>query len=304
MKFHSLLGAVLLMGLATTVYGQEPADAPATESSRPVTANGGEINREQLEKRFTSIDTLIEHSSAARQIEASGDVLATEKRELARQQYRSAKEAFSKGDLANASQLLSKASLSMFAAVRVAAPEQVTSAKIQADYNARLETVKALLSAHNRVAIEKSAPQGKETTKAIEKLMAEANQLASNGQYQEGRKTLDRAYLVAKTAIANLRGGDTLVRSLHFASKEEEYRYEIDRNDTHQMLIKVLLSDKRAEQGTDMMINSFVDKAKSLRTSAEDAAGRKDFESAIKLLEESTGEVVKAIRNAGIYIPG
>jgi len=304
MKSHTLLGAVLLMGLATTVCGQEPADAPATESSRPVTANGGEINREQLEKRFTSIDTLIEHSSAARQIEASGDVLATEKRELARQQYRSAKEAFSKGDLANASQLLSKASLSMFAAVRVAAPEQVTSAKIQADYNARLETVKALLSAHNRVAIEKSAPQGKETTKVIEKLMAEANQLASNGQYREGRKTLDRAYLVAKTAIANLRGGDTLVRSLHFASKEEEYHYEIDRNDTHQMLIKVLLSDKRAEQGTDMMINSFVDKAKTLRTSAEEAAGRKDFEAAIKLLEESTGEVVKAIRNAGIYIPG
>lgn len=306
MKYSYLIGA-LLTAVSVVSYAQERAD-PSSEtssaSSRLANANGGEVNREQLEKRFISVGTLIEQSSAAKQIESSRDQRAIEKREKAREQYLAARKAFDSGDLSKASQLLSNASMAMFDAVRVAAPEQVTGSKVKADFNARMETVKALLTAHNRVANEKSASQGKETTRTIEKLMGEANQLANEGKYEDGRKILDRAYLVAKTAIANLRGGDTLVRSLHFANKEEEYRYEIDRNDTHQMLIKVLLSEKRAAPETDAMINSYLQKARGLRTSAEETAARKDFEAAIKLLEESTGEVVKAIRNAGIYIPG
>lgn len=306
MKYPYLIGTLLVVFSAVPQAQErtDPSSETSSASARLANANGGEVNREQLEKRFLSVGTLIEQSSAAKQIEASNDARALEKREKAREQYLAARKALDSGDLSKASQLLSNASMAMFDAVRVAAPEQVTSSKIKADFNARMETVKALLTAHNRVANEKSASQGKETTRTIEKLMGEASQLANEGKYEDGRKILDRAYLVAKTAIANLRGGDTLVRSLHFANKEEEYRYEIDRNDTHQMLIKVLLSEKSATPDADAMINSYLQKARGLRTSAEESAARKDFEAAIKLLEESTGEVVKAIRNAGIYIPG
>lgn len=303
MKRSQLLGLVLA-GVSTLALGTEQAATPAASSASSRLA-AGEIDRQQLEKRMNSVSTLIEESSAAKQIEASGEARAVEKRNKARELYRGAQEAFSKDNLAEASKLLTQASMTMFEAVRVAAPEQVTAAKVKADFNARLETVKALLAAHNRVASEKSTVPGTaETTKAVEKALAEANQLAAEGKYDEGRKVLDRAYLIAKTAIATLRGGDTLVRSLHFATKEEEYRYEIDRNDTHQMLIQVLLGEKRAAPDTDNMVKSFLEKARGLRTQAEEAAGRKDFEGAIKLLEESTSEVVRAIRNAGIYIPG
>ncbi len=301
MKKSQLLG-LLLAGVATLATGAEPPAAPASSASSRLAA--GEPDRQQLEKRLNSVSTLIEESSAAKQIEASGEPRAVEKRNKAREFYHGAQEAFNKGDLSAASKMLSQASMTMFEAVRVAAPEQVTAAKTKADFNARLETVKALLAAHNRVAAEKSNVQGTaETAKSIEKSLAEANQLASEGKYDEGRKVLDKAYLVAKTAIATLRGGDTLVRSLHFATKEEEYRYEIDRNDSHQMLIQLLLSEKRSAD-TDNMVKTYVDKAKGLRAQAEETAGRKDFEGAIKLLEESTGEVLRAIRNAGIYIPG
>jgi hypothetical protein len=98
-----------------------------------------------------------------------------------------------------------------------------------------------------------------------------------------------------------LRSGDTLVRSLNFASKEEEYHYEIDRNNTHQMLIRILVEERKA---ADDAIQRYVGQAQQLRTRAEEAAGRKDFSDAVKLLEDSTAELVRAIRNAGIYIPG
>lgn len=302
------LAAAALLAFSSLALAQEATEAappaPGSAASR-LSASGGQVDRAQLEVRFRSVGTLIEQSSGAKQIEASGDARAQEKRAEAQQIYRSAQEAFAAEDYSKASTLLSQASMTMFQAVRLAAPEQVTAAKKKADFNARLETVKAMLDAHKRIAKEKSAgPASEETNRAIEKSLAEANALAAEGKYAEGRLVLDKAYLVAKASIASLRGGDTLVRSLNFASKEEEYHYEIDRNDTHQMLIQVLLSEKRDSADINNMVNRFLDKAKVLRVQAEEAAARKDFATGIKLLEESTAEVVRAIRNAGIYIPG
>ena len=115
---------------------------------------------------------------------------------------------------------------------------------------------------------------------------------------------LDEACAVAKMEISDLRGGDTLVRSLHFATKEEEYRYEIDRNDTHKMLVQILLNEKRGTPGIDAMVQKFLEQAAKLRAAAEERAAKKDFEEGVKMLEDSTKELVRAIRGAGIYIPG
>ena len=93
--------------------------------------------------------------------------------------------------------------------------------------------------------------------------------------------------------------------SLNFASKEEEYHYELDRNDTHQMLVTVLLEEKMADSaGVAKMVNVFLDKARLLREEGDRQAARGDFEAAVQTLEESTKELVRAIRSGGIYIPG
>lgn len=135
--------------------------------------------------------------------------------------------------------------------------------------------------------------------------MGEAVALAGAGKLDQGRALLDQVYLTTKVVIEGLREGDTLVRSLNFASKEEEYAYEVDRNDTHQMLIKVLLNEKRAANaGLENTVQKYLEQAAVLRTNAEGMAVKKDFEAGIKLLEDSTRELVRAIRSAGVYIPG
>jgi hypothetical protein len=52
------------------------------------------------------------------------------------------------------------------------------------------------------------------------------------------------------------------------------------------------------------MVQKYLEQAAALRTSSEGAAAKKDFEGAIRLLEDSTKELVRAIRGAGVYIPG
>jgi hypothetical protein len=259
-----------------------------------------------LERRLQSVGTLIESSSAARQIESSGENAARDRREKARALHQQAGALVRSGDLAGAAKLLDLAAREMMSGARLARPEQVTGEKTRHDFDVRLESTKALLAAQRRITQEKSAPpEALEAARGIEADIAAAEQMAREGKVDAGRARLDRAYLTARVSIESMRRGDTLVRSLNFASKQEEFDYEIDRNDTHQMLIKVLLADRKDASGElPPMMRPFVDKAGALRTEAEGLARRGDHEAAIKALEESTRQLVRAIRAGGIYIPG
>ena len=263
-------------------------------------------DRDQLERRAQSIATLIETSSAARQIETSGVAAARERRDNARLIHREATLALRAGDAANAAKLLDQAAREMMDGARLAKPEQVLGEKNKRDFESRLESARALLVAQQRITIEKSAgAQAQQATQSIERQIGEAQRLAAQGRYDEARPVLDRAYLTARVSIEAMRHGDTLVRSLNFASKREEYDYEIDRNDTHRMLIGVLLAERRDASGAmPSGMQALIDKAAVLRAQAEAQAKDGDHSGAIKLLEDSTRELVRAIRSGGVYIPG
>jgi len=286
------IGMVLLVLSAVAA----PTGACAQQAAADSAADRG-----RLEQRLAAVETLLEKSSAARHVEASGDTAARQKRDRAREIYRQARAAFQSGQYARASELLPEASVQMFEAVRLAAPEEVAGPKARSDFEARLASVKSLHAAFRRVAADKPGAAGvAETSRDIENLIRDAQRLAGQGKVDAGRSTLERAYLLAKASVSSLRSGDTLVRSLHFATREEEYRYELDRNDTHQMLIKVLLDGKprSAEQ------QSVIDKALQLRNRADASAAGADHGSGVRLLEESTRELIRAIRSAGVFIPG
>lgn len=262
-------------------------------------------DKEQLERRLHSVETLIEKSSAAKQIEDSPNPEAVALRDKARELRLQAVKAYEAQDYVKSSSLLDEAAKSLFKGVRLAAPEQVSDDKKRRDFNSRMESVKALLSAQKRIGTEKHLDT-KEAgiSRKIEGLMQQANALAAANKLDEASTTLDQALLAAQTAIGGLREGDTLVRSLNFATKEEEYHYETDRNDTHKMLVKVLVEEKVGASGINPMTQKFLDQAANLRAMAEAQAKKGDFEGGIKMLEDSTKELVRAIRSAGIFIPG
>ena len=263
-------------------------------------------DREQVARSVQSVGTLIESSSAARQIDSSGDAGARAKRDNARLMHREASATLQAGDLPGATKMLDLAAREMMAGVRLAKPEQVVGEKARRDFDARLESAQALLAAQQRITQEKSAGrEAQDATRSIEQQIAQAQKLAAQERITEARALLDRAYLTARVSIESLRRGDTLVRSLNFTSKREEFDYEIDRNETHRMLINVLLPERKDASGAmPPAMQAFVDQAAALRKDADAQARRGDHEGAIKTLEASTRELVRAIRAGGIYIPG
>lgn len=295
-----LLSMCVGLGIAQATMAAEPVSTPTP----PVKVRAAE-DKEQLGRRLQSVETLIEKSSAAKQIEASHNPEAVARRDKARALRRQAVEAFEAQDYGKSTSLLDEAAKTLFEGVRLAAPEQVTREKKRRDFDSRMESVKTLLAAQKRIGTEKhlDAKEGAVSRK-IEGLVQQANTLAAANKLDEAISMLDQALLAAKTAIGGLREGDTLVRSLSFATKEEEYHYETDRNDTHKMLVKVLLEEKFGASGINPMTQKFLDQAANLRAMAEAQAKKGDYEAGIKMLEDSTKELVRAIRSAGIFIPG
>jgi hypothetical protein len=295
--------SVTALLVAQPAPGLAQASAPPTgAASAPATASLAPT-REQVQRRLTSTAALLGNSSGAKQVQASANPDALDQLTKARNLQQQAQTAFDGGDLEAANKLLHAAAKTMMEAVGLAAPEQITSRKERADFDQRLESTRTLLDAQRRIAAEKGAGNA-ELVRRIEALMAQALERAAAGQVAEGRKLLDQAYGASKAAIGNLRSGDTLVRSLNFATKEEEFRYEVDRNDTHRMLVQVLLADKRGSGQLDAMIAKALDESARLRQQADEQGRQRQFEAGIKTLEDATRELVKAIRAAGVYIPG
>lgn len=254
--------------------------------------------------RFAYVRKLLAISSGAKQVLSSDNREAHEAYIEARKTYIKAAE---EDDNAKVNILLNDTVKSMYGAIRAASPKKLLDKKKERDYKRKLLSVNALLDALDRIAIEKKNVDDTDKLKAnVADIIASADKLVKDSKIDKAREHLDEAYLLIKTGIDNMRSGDVLVRELKFASKEEEYSYEQDRNDTHQMLVKLLVEKRLADkpEAYKQKIYDRVEDAKVIREQAEKMGARGDFEAAIEEIERSTKELVRAIRMGGIFIPG
>ena len=257
------------------------------------------------DSRINYITKLINTSSGAQQVLKSDNPEVKVLHEKSKGLFSQAEEAFTMGNNAEGSALLDQSAKSMFMAIRLASPVTIGDAKLKHDFDKRKKSVNTLNKAFNRIADENKAYASKEkTNKQLAELILKADKLQNIGRHTQAREELDKAYHLIKVSIESLRGGQTLVRSLNFATPEEEYHYELDRNNTHKMLVKLLLDGKETSEYTQKTVRKFTDSAKILRGQADQAAENKKFKDAIDLLEQSTKDLVRSIRSAGIYIPG
>jgi hypothetical protein len=262
------------------------------------------LDAPSLERQLKGVATLLESSSASRQIEASGKPEALQLRDRARVLFEQSRESLRAGDLAAAQKLLTDASRQLFEGARLAAPPEDKLKRQQTEFQNRLIDARSMLDAQRRVVTEKGGDaDGLALVAKVEKLLSEAEPLAAQAPAR-ALALADQAYYLSRAAIGSLRGGETLVRSLNFANKAEEYRYEMDRNDSHRMLVNLLLKEKRDTPGIDRMVQGFIEKSAGLREQAAQRASAEDFEAAVKLMEDATRELVRAIRSAGVFIPG
>lgn len=273
--------------------------------SIPIGIASAQATRQSVEDRMPYIEKLLNQSSAARQVINSSSSEAKRKRQQALELYRQASKKHSQADYQAAAELLKQSSSLMFEAIKLSTPTSMGEDQLIANYGQRRESVVALRDAFNRISDENNETDEKrKVNDQLEQLTSNADKLLQQGQNAEARTEIDKAYHLLQVSIESIRSGQTLVRSLQFESKQDEYLYEIDRNDTHSMLISLLVNEKLKSDSMQEKVAGFVAAAEQFRQQAEAYAGDGAFGQAIELLEMSTAELVRAIRSAGIYIPG
>ena len=255
--------------------------------------------------RMPNMDRLLNQSSGARQIINSSNNDARNRRQQALDLYRQAQDKIDSGDEETATELLNQSARLMFEAIRLATPTSFGENTEIVNYRQRRESVIALQDAFNRISDENHETEAKSMVGGqLAALISRADKLLQQGKIVEAKVEIDKAYHLLKVTIESIRSGQTLVRSLQFESKEEEYLYEIDRYDSYRMLIGLLVDGQSKSEAMKSKISDFVAQAGLLRTQAEEYAAQDAHEQAIELLEQSTRQLVRAIRSAGIYIPG
>ncbi len=259
----------------------------------------------QTEQQVKFVKRLLEVSSAAQKVKASNDENVKSLYRAANDLYQNALVYMDAGKNAAAAELLFHATEMMFRAVKTAGKQKVVDDNERSLFDRRLKSVNALLDAIQRIGEEKGAGDKTDKIKNIaDAEIAKSIELMEAGQPFSARKVLDKVYVDIKTAISGLRDGDVLVRTLHFENSKDEYLYELDRNDTHKMLVTLLLEEKMKNPKTRARAQKFLDKAAALRKKAEEYAEKGEYEKAVETCEESTKQIVRAIRSSGFFIPG
>lgn len=250
------------------------------------------------------VERLIHGSVASKQILESNNEEARQLREMALEHLEKAREAEKREDSDTVAKELHEAKTAIFKGMQLVG-KNVVAEKKHENYQKKRHSLEAMLEAHHRIAIENGEDAAsQEVENFAHSKLDEAQAESEKGNYARALELTDSAYLTVKVSLTKLREGKTLVRSLHFETKADEYQYELDRNNTHNMLINTVLKEKRADPHLGKLMDIPMNQAEKLRHQAEQEAARGEYENAIRSMEQSTSQIIKAIRMGGIFIPG
>ena len=240
---------------------------------------------------------LIEDAASAQQIDRSRASQSLLMRDQARAWLKQAEAAQASGNVTEVNQHLGEARKAMLAALRLASPTQVDGEKAVRDYETRLASVKVLRDALLRLGGAKNIATAKDT----DAYLAAAAKHASDRSFDLALVEVNQAYDVIKAGNIEQRDHTEQVVSKNFATKEDEYKYEIGRNDEYQQLSELVLKKLAAD-----VVANFTPvfaKAMSIRKDAQSQADKGDFAVAVTAMETSTAEYKKIIRAGGIPVP-
>ena len=100
-------------------------------------------------------------------------------------------------------------------------------------------------------------------------------------------------------ALSDARHNEVLLHELKFESPEEEYSYEVSRNDSYVILIDLSQKKSTISQAEITYVQNLINENAQLRAQAEELANKGDIEKGIAVLEKGTDKLSRALRISG-----
>lgn len=263
-KVQSLLKKIAICSTATTLLLVSNAQAFSPQN--------------QVE----TVGNLLLKSSAAKKVIASDNKEVAALYQLTKDYYEQAKLST---DPEETKRLLGLVVKNMVKAGKMADHGAALGDKYKRDFDNRLTSIQALLSAQESIGEEKTNSTATQVHDKVDDLIALAQVQYGKQEYIAGRDTLDQAYVILKTSIENMRGGDTLTNSLDFATPQEEYAYY--QTKTQSQLTALNLFKAKATAGKKKMLNNIITKSTQFIDKANVHFNEGEYEASITLMEKA-----------------
>ena len=168
----------------------------------------------------------------------------------------------------------------------------------QASYGRLLEQVATYRRALDDVS-GSGAGQAREAAGRVDTLRSEAAALANGGRIVDANRKLGEAYRHAVETLSRLRAGQTVTLSLNFATPADEYRYELQRFESSEILVGLMINEGRAD-GARTRVDGFLREGRRLHGVAAASADSGDHGDAITAMEEAAAQLNLALQAMGL----
>lgn len=274
----------------------------------PIAAEDGRVpvSKSTVEQKQLLVENMVTRSIAAKTISQSQDREAIAALSKAKSLIEDAKTAGAGGLYKKADDLLNEALKLVNDQARRLTLDTADAERAKTLFQLKRRAVETFLSAYQRVAASPTADssqQSKSNAVWISAKLAEADATFKMGQTDKAQELLETAYERARELIRTMRAGQTLTRSLNFATAEEEYEYEIKRNDSFFALLEFAIVEKKPVGSIVERIHGNREKARAVRNTAEAMAKKGEHPHAITELNESTTILLQSIRMSGVFVP-
>ncbi|MDH5784214.1 MAG: hypothetical protein OEZ16_01230 [Chromatiales bacterium] len=252
----------------------------------------------QLPIKLDYAEGVLMRSSTAERIRTRGSDEAKAMLEKARNTYKEARIAQQSGKFALANTKADESLRLVNAAVLLVPNKFDEERAAKRRYAELLHQVETYLQWDHEHSVIDADTQNELDKTVIE--MEEAAKYASSSDYKKANEFLNMALAIVISARNKSLKERTFVYDLNFETPIDEYNYEETRNEDYQRLVPVAITQRDPPAGIQSLMQRFVDKALIKRHDAEALFKDKSYEQAVSKMQESTTDLLKALKLAGV----
>lgn len=269
---------------------------------------GPEVTPALVRSKELMVQRLLTDSPAVQRIVNSENKEARELFQAAQGQYNGAAAAMKAGDLARANELLNEAMWTLGRARQLVPDDMNRKIEQRVRYGRLMASTEALRSSYRRhLARAKGVPAGtvpaSDELERIQSWMDEARAYADSEQLTEAIRSLEKAEQGLMAGLNSVLGSATLEYAHRFETQAEEFAWELDRNRSYGELVPLALGELKPTDDARRLVERYVEQSAALRSQAEQDAGRKDWDKALKAIRNGTSYLQRALLAAGLVVP-
>jgi len=287
LKVCLLIGSLFVSACFSGIYADE---IPVTVKTQRETQN-----------KLNLLGYILLKSKREKEVRASGNNKAIAILEMAGKHYETAKILLKKGEIDASNNEIQKSLQNISVSFRMVVDTERAVELAREQYALLKSRVKNFRKLFRQLPADKT--KGLLDFKKLDGRVKEAESIYAKNQPERALAPLLEAADMLERALSAARKNETVVYALEFSSLEEEYKYELERNENYILLTNMILNAGSSENSKKLpLIRMLLNKNQQLRLEAEKQFESEAVKEAIILLEKGNKTLVRALRLSGLAL--